>query len=153
MEWTQEQLCELKHAAHTHPKAGLRVKALAVLAVARGSTYRAVGEMFDTSSHSISAWARSYRERGLEAFEVAAGRGRPKKANDDEVETYALQSPRNFGINRSRWRLADLARTVPSLAGFSVSGVRQALRRRHISYKRGQPWMSSPDPEYEKKDR
>ena len=151
MEWTAEQLFELGRAGHTHPKAGPRVKALAVLAVARGQSYRAVGEVLDTNYHSISAWVRGYRERGLPAFEIAPGRGRPKRVDDAELETYALQSPRNFGIKRSRWTLALLARTVPSLKGLSASGVRQALLRCGISYKRGQPWMLSPDPEYEKK--
>jgi transposase len=151
MEWTAEQLHELTRAAHTHPKPGPRVKALAVLAVARGKRYQAVGEMLDTNYHSISAWVHGYRERGLQAFEIAPGRGRPKRADDEELKTYALQSPRNFGIKRSRWTLDLLGNTVPSLKGFSASGVHQALRRCGISYKRGQPWMLSPDPEYEKK--
>jgi len=151
VEWTAEQLDELTRAAHTHPKPRPRVKALAVLAVARGGGYQAVGAVFDTNYHSISAWVRGYRERGLQAFEVAPGRGRPKSADDEELKTYALQSPRNFGINRSRWTLELLAKTVPSLKGFSASGVRQALLRNRISYKRGQPWMLSPDPAYEKK--
>jgi transposase len=153
MEWTAAQSDELTRAGRTHPKPRPRLKALAVLAVARGHSYSAVAAMFDTNYHSISAWVRGYRERGLAAFDVAPGRGRPKSADDEELETYALQSPRNFGLQRSRWTLELLAQTVPSLKGFSASGVRQALRRCGISYKRGQPWMLSPDPQYEKKAR
>ena len=132
---------------------GIRIKARAVLAVARGRSYSAVGDMFDVSYHSISSWTKRYREGGLAGFGIAPGRGRPRRVNDQELEDYALQSPRNFGINRSRWTLRLLAEAVPSLRGFSHAGVLYALRRCGISYKRGQAWMLSPDPEFEKKDR
>ena len=153
MDWSQAQLKELADAGHHHPKPGARVKACAVLAVARGNTYSDVGAMFDVNYHTVSSWARGYRERGLAAFGIAAGRGRRRRVNDQELEDYALQSPRNFGIDRSRWTLRLLAEAVPSLRGFSHAGVLYALRRCGISYKRGQAWMLSPDPEYEKKDR
>jgi transposase len=153
MDWSQAQLEELVDASHHHPKPGARVKARAVLAVARGHSYSAVGAILDVNYHSVSAWVHRYRERGLASFGIAPGRGRPRQIDEQELVDYALQSPRNFGINRSRWTLRLLTETVPSLRGFSHSGVLQALRRCGISYKRGQAWMLSPDPEYEKKDR
>ncbi len=149
--WTQEQLDELAEAGRCHPKAGVRVKALAVSAVARGQTRLAVAEMFGRSANSVGQWVKRYREQGLEGFEIAPGRGRPAKVDEKELETYALQSPRTFGISRSRWTLKLLAETVPSLKGFTPAGVQQALKRCDIHYKRGQPWMLSPDPEFGKK--
>ena len=151
MDWTHEQIAELQSAGHRHLKAGVRVKALAVLAVARGNLRRDVGAMFDTDYHSVGKWVDSYREHGLQAFEIAPGRGRPRKADDEQVHGYVLQSPRNFGVNRSRWTLQLLADTVPSLKGFTPNGVREVLRRLKVSYKRGQAWPTSPDPEFEKK--
>lgn len=153
MQWPAEQLEELRRAGRRHPKPRVRVKALAVLAVARGRTRQAVAAMFDVNYHSLGAWVRRYRTQGLEGFGVAPGRGRPRQADEEQLQVYATQSPRNFGISRSRWTLALLAETVPSLRGFSLGGVRQALRRCGLSYKRGQAWMLSPDPDYEKKDR
>ena len=153
MDWSQAQFAELADAGHHHPTPGVRVKARAVLAVARGNTYSAVASLYDVTYHSVSSWTKRYRERGLPGFGVAPGRGRPRRVNDHELTEYALQSPRNFGINRSRWTLRLLVEKVPSLRGFSHSGVLQALRRCGITYKRGQAWMLSPDPEYEKKDR
>jgi transposase len=151
MEWSSEQLAELSAAGRRHPKPGVRVKALAVLAVARGHTREAVAEMFDRSALSVGAWVRSYRERGLGGLAIAQGRGRKPQAHEEEVRKYALESPRNHGINRSRWTLELLAQTVPSLRGFSPAGVRQVLHRLRLHYKRGQAWLTSPDPEYEKK--
>lgn len=151
MEWTGDQLAQLTHAAHHHCKPGVRIKALAVLAVARGYTREHAAEMFDTTRVSVGKWVGAFHERGVDAFEIAPGRGRPKQVDEEELKRYALQSPRNFGVNRSRWTLRLLAQTVPSLAGFTDAGVLQALRRCAISFKRGQPWLHSPDLEYEKK--
>ena len=151
MEFSTEQLAELKQAGHQHPKAGVRVKALAVLAVARGASFSAAAEMFDATYHSVSAWVHGYRRSGLAAFEVAPGRGRPPQVDDHELLAYALQSPRQFGHQSSRWTLSLLAGTVPSLRGFTPAGVRWALQRCGLSYKRGQAWLSSPDPDFEKK--
>jgi transposase len=151
MEWSGEQLAELSAAGRRHPKPGVRVKALAVLAVARGNPRQAVAAMFDRSALSVGAWVRSYCEQGLGGLMVAEGRGRKPQADEPQVRQYALESPRHHGINRSRWTLKLLGQTVPSLRGFSPSGVRQVLRRLGLHYKRGQAWLTSPDPEYEKK--
>jgi len=153
MQWTQRQVEELAHAGRRHPSPGVRVKALAVGAVARGHAHNHVAELFDRSPGSVGAWVQKYRQGGIAAFEIAPGRGRKPTVDERELVDYALQSPRNFGINRSRWTLRLLAGTVPSLHGFTDAGVLVALKRCGISYKRGQPWMLSPDPEYEKKSR
>lgn len=152
MEWTAQQVAELDELGRKHPTAGVRVKALAVLAVARGYERTLVADMFSTSYQSLGTWLHGYRKHGPVAFEVAPGRGRKATADDQELLNYALQSPRQFGLDRTRWTLELLAQTVPSLKGFSPAGVLRALKRCGISYKRGQPWMLSPDPQYEKKD-
>lgn len=62
------------------------------------------------------------------------------------------QSPRHFGVPRTRWTLQLLAQKVPSLAGLHASAVWYVLRRLGISYKRAEPWLHSPDPDYVKKN-
>jgi len=151
MDWTAEQLAELSRAGQRHPTPHIRVKALAVQAVARGQRPTAVAAMFATTRQSVSSWVKAYRAEGLSGFAIAPGRGRPREVDEAELKRYATQSPRNFGIARTRWTLELLTATVPSLKGFSIAGVRQALLRCGLAYKRGQPWMLSPDPAYEKK--
>ena len=153
MEWSQQQLDELADAARRHPRPGVRVKVVAVRVVALGRTRTEAAQLCATTRQSVADWIARFQAGGVAALEIAPGRGRKSRVDEQQLEDYALQSPRNFGINRSRWRLADLAQTVPTLKGYSVSGVRQALKRCGISFKRGQPWMLSPDPNYEKKDR
>jgi len=151
MQWQAEQIKQLNDAVKHHPKAHVRTKAGAVLAVAKGESQKDAARFYHTSATSVSSWVRRFRQEGIAGFEIAPGRGRPRQVDEQELVEYALQSPRNFGIQRSRWTLRLLAETVPSLHGFSDSGVLRALKRVGISHKRGQPWMLSPDPEFEKK--
>jgi len=69
----------------------------------------------------------------------------------EELERYVRQSPRAYGLPQTRWTLRALAQTVPSLKGFTDAGVYYALVRAGFRYKRGQPHLHSPDPEYEEK--
>jgi transposase len=116
-----------------------------------GEPRATVARCFAVSLTSLGTWLQRYRQGGLSALEIAPGRGRKSRVDPEQVLSYALQSPRNFGVNRTRWTLRLLAQTVPSLHGFSDAGVLRVLRRLDLSYKRGQPWLLSPDPEYEKK--
>jgi transposase len=61
------------------------------------------------------------------------------------------QAPEVFGIERARWRLADLASVVPALASYSEGGISLALRRLGISLQRGRAAAHSPDPAYRQK--
>ena len=61
------------------------------------------------------------------------------------------REPAAFGLERARWRLADLATAVPDLAGYSRSGLSRLLRRHGVRLKRGRLRLHSPDPEYEAK--
>jgi transposase len=147
-----EQMAELDRWSHTHRKPGLRLKAIAVRAVAQGHTRQQVGAILQISPYSVGQWCRAYQQQGWAGLEIHRGRGRRSRVDAREVEEYVRQSPRHFGVARTRWTLRDLARTVPSLAGLQPSGVWQALRRLAISYKRAEPWLHSPDPDYVKKN-
>lgn len=151
MEWSPEQVAELSQASHHHPKPGVRIKARAVLAVTKGHTHELVAQVFDVSRVSVGEWVRAFRGHGVPALEIAPGRGRKRQIDDVELAAYARQAPETFGVERSRWTVAALAEVVPSAQGLSPEGVRKALHRQGLRHKRGQPWLHSPDPEYEKK--
>lgn len=58
------------------------------------------------------------------------------------------QEPALRGVDRARWRLADLRAAVPALAGYTLGGVGRALRRAGVRLKRGRLRRHSPDPAY-----
>lgn len=58
------------------------------------------------------------------------------------------RDPRTLGIERSRWRLADLLACVPELGLRPPQGLGQRLARWGIAYQRGRAYIHSPDPDY-----
>ncbi len=146
------QGAELDELSRTHPKPGMRLKAVALRAVAQGHTRQQVGAILHVSPYTVGQWYRAYQQGGWAALEIHPGRGRSSRVEAREVQEYVRQSPRNFGLPRTRWTLQLLAQGVPSLAGMRPTGVWQALRRLGINYKRAQPWLHSPDPDYAKKN-
>lgn len=151
MKITEQQRKELEHVVRCGQPAYMRRKALVALNLAEGRSITEVARIFRVSRQSVYEWRRRYLEEGVDGLRVRSGRGRKARADLEELERYVRQSPRNFGVPRTRWTLAALAEVVPSVKGFSAYGVQRALARAGISYKRGQPRVHSPDPDYEVK--
>lgn len=129
MKLTAEQMEELEYAIRHHPQGRVRVKAVALRALGLGLRQAEAARLCGATRQSVAQWARRYASGGLEALRVPPGRGRPRTARDEELLYYALRSPRHFGLDRSYWTLSLLAEVVPSLRGFSASGVQKALAR------------------------
>lgn len=153
MEWTQQQLDELNQASKSAVPCYLRFRSLAVWHCARGQSRSATARYLRTTRQSVGKWVRDFRHQGLDGLRIRAGRGRKPRISHDDVMDYFVQSPRNFGIKRTRWTLELLAEHVPSLKGFTRGGVRYMLNKLKVSYKRGQPHSHSPDPDYDEKKR
>jgi transposase len=149
---SDRQRAELDHWSRVHPQAGMRLKALAIRAVALGHTRQQVGAILHVSGYTVGQWYQAYQQRGWSALQIHPGRGRRSHVDGREVEEYVRQSPRNFGVARTRWTLQLLAEKVPCLAGLQPSAIWHVLRRLGISYKRAEPWLHSPDPDYLKKN-
>lgn len=119
--------------------------------MARGKTAGQAAEAVLAHRASVAEWAKRYLARGLEGLETGPGRGRRSKIDREELDRYLRQSPEAFGLGRTRWTLALLARAAPCLKGMTEAGVLGALRRLGYAYKRGQPHLHSPNPDYEAK--
>jgi transposase len=150
-EFTVEQKGELDRAARCHRDAHMRSRAMAVRAVALGHSRQDVARVLPFSAYSIGQWVQAYQRRGLPAFRIAAGRGRRSRVDEAEVLSRLRRSPEQFGIEQTRWTLRALGQACPSLAGMSERGILEVLHRLGFHYKRGQPWIHSPDPRYEEK--
>ena len=146
-----EERKELRALMRRAGKPHVRVKAAALWNLSQGKTRREVGEFLGVSTVSIGAWAKRFREEGVAGLAIHPGRGRPARAQEAEVELVFRQPPRSFGLAQTRWTLRALTQVVPSLRGFSEMGVWKVLQRMGLRYKRGQPHLHSPDPQYEEK--
>jgi len=148
MTMTTDQTQRLEWTARHGQPAHVRTKALVLLNLAQGRPIAELAGMFRVSRTSIYSWRDRFREKGIEGFKIRPGRGRKATADPQEIERYLRQCPRAFGVRRTRWTLQSLAQTVPSLKGFSTCGVQKALARAGFRYKRGQPRLHSPGPQY-----
>jgi len=148
-----EQLAELEQASKHHEKAYVRTKALVLLNLAADDapSLTQLARCFRVSRPSVYAWRQRYLAHGLSGLAVREGRGRKGQADLCELVEHVQQSPRNFGVEQTRWTLQALANEVFTLHGMTPSGVWRALRRAGYSYKRGQPVPHSPDPLYDEK--
>lgn len=151
MKVTVDQRRELEKKARSGQPAYVRSKVLALVNLADGRTVHEVARIFRVSRQSVYAWQKRFLDEGVDGLRVRSGRGRKARADLQELERYVRQSPRRHGLRRTRWSLAALGETVPSLKGFSPYGVQKALGRAGFHYKRGQPSLHSPDPQYEVK--
>ena len=147
MDWSIEQLQILDQASRNAAPAYLRVRCLAIWQIAQGKTRQEAALFLRTTRQSVGKWVRDFRQQGLDGLRIHKGRGR-KASDHRDVEDYLYSSPRDKGLNRTRWTLDLLAQQVPSLKGFSRAGVRKVLPQLGLGYKRGQPHLHSPDPQY-----
>lgn len=148
---TKEQQAELADLARHDKRAYVRMKAQAVQAVSQGMTRSSVAKVLGVERRAVGRWVRSYMESGASSFNIKGGRGRKAQVQAEEIEEYLRQTPSHFGVARARWTLGTLQGAVPCLRGMSESGIWRALARVGYRYKRGQPVVHSPDPEYGEK--
>lgn len=151
LEVSEQAMRELQRLMRQATQAHLRVKATALWNLGRGKTRREVADFLRVSPASVSAWTKRFKEQGVGGLAIRPGRGRRVRADAAEVESYLRQSPRTFGLTQTRWTLRALAQVVPGLHGFTEMGVWKVLQRAGFHYKRGQPYLHSPDPAYGEK--
>lgn len=149
--WTEAQIAELQELMRSAAKPYVRKKATAVWNYGRGQSQGEIARFLNVGIRSVNRWVNDFRREGAGSFNLKPGRGRPSHVDEAEVARYVKQSPQNFGLRQTRWTLRALAETVPSLQGLTVSGVHYLLKRLDFSYKRGQPTLHSPDPDYDEK--
>jgi hypothetical protein len=65
-----------------------------------------------------------------------------------EVEMVLHQSPRQYGLKQTRWRLQDVGRALNWLEGLSEPGIYKVLKRLGFSRKQALNFIRSPDPNY-----
>jgi transposase len=148
-------------------KAGLRSsdaftlrRSQILLASARGDTPPAIARQLGCASQTVRNAIRAFNERGRDAVQARSHRNHTIHTTFDatgleRLQALAHRSPRDFGHPTSVWTLDLLAEESArqGLTGRRVSDetVRVAIKRLDTSWKRAKRWITSPDPEYERK--
>ena len=74
-----------------------------------------------------------------------------KEEAQNQVEYLLHQTPRQYGLSRTRWRLQDVGRALRWLEGCSEPGIYKVLKRLGFSRKRAMNFIHSPDRDYRRK--
>ncbi len=142
------------------PSAFTLRRAQIILASAAGHRPREIARGLCCAPQTVRNAIHAFNAAGLAA--LSAGSSRPRSAVPilnglklERLRALLHQSPRAFGLARSTWTLALLARVVyeqglsPSV--LSIETIRQALRRLKVSWRRAKRWLTSSDPAYTRK--
>ncbi len=148
-------------------KAGLRSsdaftlrRSQILLASARGERPPAIAQQLGCASQTVRNTIRAFSERGVDALQERSHRNHTIHLSFDEAGlehllALAHRSPRDFGHPTSLWTLELLAEESArqGLTAHRVGDetIRRAILRLGRSWKRAKRWITSPDPEYERK--
>jgi transposase len=132
-----------------------------LLASANGCTAYQIARTFGCHDQTVRNVIAKFNEKGLkETLHKGSRRPHTIHAAFDEKRAQKLKkmlhnSPRSFGRHSSLWTL-EMAAEVSFEEGLTekrVSGetIRATLERMGMRWQRAKRWITSPDPEYERK--
>ena len=103
-------------------------------------------KIFNTSGLAVLKEGSSRPHRLRTTFTIEAAK---------QLKALLHRSPRDFGLDRGLWTL-ELAAKISFEQGIishptSVASVRRALQSLGTTWKRANPWITSPDPQYQQK--
>jgi len=156
---TDDERKGLEGGLHS-PEAFVLRRCQIVLASARGEHISAIARHLGCSDETVREVIHRFDQYGMQVL-IAQSR-RPKKiqaafppAQAERLKDLLHHSPREYGQPTSLWTL-ELAAEVSFAQGLTAERVsdetiRATLARLGVPWKRAKHWITSPDPEYERK--
>ena len=129
-----------------------RNRAVAVLANLNRVPIPIICKTLKTERQTVCSYIPKFEEVGASKF-VDFSQDIVKKADrkdyKDALFTILHEPPSLYGINRTRWQMADL-KEVMSQKGFSISlaNIRQIIRNAGYKFRKARKALTSNDPEY-----
>ena len=158
-ELTEEERVQLKIGLRSNETFVVR-RCQIILASARGEHAMPISRTLGCDDETVRYVIKGFNEQGLKVLK--AGSRRPHRTQAafpgekaEKLKELLHQSPRKFGKETSLWTLA-LAAEVSFEQGLTAEMVsdetiRETLLRMKIGWKRAKQWITSPDPEYQRK--
>jgi transposase len=131
-----------------------------ILASERGEHAIPISRTLSCDDETVRYVIKGFNECGLEVLKEGSRRPHHTQAafpgeKAEKLKELLHQSPRKYGKETSVWTLA-LAAEVSFAQGLTAEMVsdetiRETLMRLGLSWKRAKQWITSPDPEYQRK--
>jgi transposase len=156
---TEEERAQLEGGLRSSDAFVLR-RCQIILASARGQHATVIGQNLGCDDESVRKVIKAFNAHGIKA--LTAGSRRPhhtqaafSQAQAEQLKELLHKSPRAYGKDTSLWTL-ELAAEVSFSEGLtrervSDETIRATLARFGIRWKRAKQWITSPDPEYQRK--
>jgi transposase len=132
-----------------------RMRALVVLAAARGRPNARIAAELGISVDMARKWRGRFAERGLAGLEDLARPGRPRRISEADraaVVALACQLPAATGVPLSRWTGPELARELAAqhlvTAPVSVTSLLRILAQNPVRPWQFQSWIFPRDPDF-----
>ena len=159
----------LSQAEQTRIEAGLRSsnaftlrRSQILLASSREQRPSEIARNLGCATQTVRNAIHAFEQKGLACLKQESSRPKTVQAQFDQTKCEALravlhQSPRIFGKLTSCWTL-ELAAQVCCEQGLttsqvSIESIRLALKRLRVGWQRAKHWITSPDPEYERREK
>ena len=157
---TEAERATLRHKLKSADGLTVRRAQMIRMSAEEGLKVDEIGGRLGCHGQTVRETLHAFQAEGLKGLEPKS-KGRPddQRAFDDEARTHLRelirQSPRAIGYEASLWTLKLLAQASyeQGLTRHPVSGetVRATLVAMGIRWKRAKHWITSPDPDYERK--
>jgi transposase len=157
----------LSDAERNALKAGLRSsdaftlrRSQILLASARSKRPREIADELGCASQTVRNTIHAFNQRSVDALQERSHRNHTihlsfDAAGLEQLQDLAHRSPRDFGHPTSVWTLellaTESARQGLTTGRVSDETIRRAILRLGRSWKRAKRWITSPDPEYQRK--
>lgn len=156
---TKEEILEVERGLKS--KEGFKVRRSQMIKLSsERKGVKEIGQVLGCSGQAVRQAIRAFHSRGIKSLEQQSNR--PKSAKKEigeedleKIKELINESPRKYGKAQSQWTLPMLAE-VSYEKGItkrlmSDESIRLAIKRLKLNWRRAKEWITSPDPEYDKK--
>ncbi len=132
-----------------------RNRAVAILANVKGVPIPIICKILQIKRHTLYNYLKKFSDVGVEKL-VDFSKNITKKADRDDFREmlFAIlhEPPSLYGINRTRWEMADLKETMEH-KGFPISlaNIRRIIRNAGYRFRKARKVLTSNDPDYREK--
>ncbi len=134
---------EIKNALKNTKSVRLYKRYSVLLKHFEGFTNRKIAEIENIDEHTVAAYIKNYKLKGLNGLNIAHGGGIKRKINEEQekviVKTITTQTPDEVGFeNRKNWTIELIRQWVIKEFNITMShrGMAEVLYRLNLSYTR-----------------
>ncbi|MPM89328.1 IS630 family transposase ISBs2 [bioreactor metagenome] len=154
----EEEIKELNRLAKAEKSVRMYKRYSVILKHFQGFTNRKIAEMENLEEHTVSAYIKSYKAKGLDGLKMKKSSGKKRKINPEQekilVEVVTTKTPDEVGFeNRKNWTIELIRQWVIKEFNITIChrGMAEVLYRLNLSYTRPTYVMAKADKEKQEK--